>query len=528
MRRFLAPTLVLSLFLLLTACRARPVATPTAQSTLTPTPQPTATSVPTVATPTADNVNSLPASSLFTWAWQDRTPFKDGLVTEAQAALTEQPAASVYHLDLRLAGSLTALTGHEEVYYTNTETEALDDLALRLFPNLTGGRMTVSGVQVNGQAVTSRLAQQNSVLFVPMSPPLQPGQAVVLALDFAVTIPTDAASSNYGIFMFTDHILALAHAYPMLAVYDDEGWNIEIASQEGDIIYADASYYLVRIHAPRGLFIASAGTPLDEVETASQQTLTVAAGPARDFYLAASADYAAAITVQAGETLIRSYALPNMRANAQDAADIAAQALAVFNEQFGPYPYRELDFVATPTLALGVEYPGIIALNDGMNGERNPQILESTVVHEVAHQWFYNLVGNDQVDEPWLDESLSQYATLLYYRQIYGTAGETGFRRSLERAWESFDNALMPIGAPVAAYTDGGEYAGAYSAIVYGRGAFFFEALSEAMGDETFAAFLRDYVQRMAWKISTTADFRAMAEQHCGCDLEPLFTEWVY
>ncbi|MFZ2489449.1 MAG: M1 family metallopeptidase [Anaerolineae bacterium] len=527
LRRRLAPLIVLSMVLLITACRARPASIPTPQPT--PTPQPAATiASATVDAPRPDSADTLPASSLFTWAWEDRTPFEHGVVMGAQVALAQQPAASVYHLELHLADSLTALTGHEEVHYTNAETEPLDDLALRLFPNLLGGSMTVHSVQVNGQAAASRLAQQDSVLFVPMSPPLRPGQSVVLALDFAVTIPTDAASSNYGIFAYTNDILALAHAYPMVAVYDEEGWNIEIAPQEGDIVYADASYYLVRIHAPAQLVIVSAGTRLDEVQTATGQTITVAAGPARDFYLAASAAYAEAVSVQAGETLVRSYALPGEQASAQEVADIAAQALAFFNEQFGPYPYRELDFAATPTLALGVEYPGMIVMNEVIDAERSPQILESTVVHEVAHQWFYNLVGNDQVDEPWLDESLSQYATLLYYRQVYGKAGETGFRRSLERAWGEFDNEPIPIGASVAAYADGGEYAGTYVAIIYGRGALFFEALSEAMGEATFTAFLREYVQRKAWGISSTADFRALAEQQCDCDLGPLFTEWVY
>ncbi len=60
-----------------------------------------------------------------------------------------------------------------------------------------------------------------------------------------------------------------------------------------------------------------------------------------------------------------------------------------------------------------------------------------TVVHEAAHEWFYSLVGNDQVKDPWLDESLAQYATLRYYAEQYGEAGASGIRESFYGRWDS-------------------------------------------------------------------------------------------
>ena len=203
-------------------------------------------------------------------------------------------------------------------------------------------------------------------------------------------------------------------------------------------------------------------------------------------------------------------------------------AVETFNARFGPYPYSELDLVSTATSALGVEYPGIMALTERLYDREYGQYLESTTAHEVAHQWFYNVVGNDQVDEPWLDEALTQYATLLYFTDQYGAAGEQGFRESLQGRWSRADGEEIPIGLPVAAYSEGGEYAGTYGAIVYGRGPLFFEALQEEMGQEAFDAFLRDYYQRYQWGIATTEGLRALAEQHCGCNLQALFEEWVY
>jgi hypothetical protein len=460
--------------------------------------------------------------------WDNRAPFRSGLIASEQGVLEEQPGASVYHLDLRIDDNRTRVAGRQEVVYSNNETVALDEIAFRLFPNLTGGSTTVSNLTVNGQPAAPGYAQQDSVLFVPLSEPLQPGEQTVIAMDFDVTVPTDVDSSNYGTFAHLEDVLALAHVYPMVAVYDDEGWNTEIAPPEGDVVYADASYYLAQITAPADLTVVTSGVTLDQVWAGDEQTLTIAAGPARDFYLAASPSYEV-VSRQVGETTINSYAPSDLLSGANVASHVAAAALEVFAQRFGPYPYLELDLVSTATSALGVEYPGIIALNEDLYGHDWMEYLESTVVHEVAHQWFYNVVGNDQVDEPWLDEALAQYVTMLYFGDRYpGQARDQVFRRSLEGRWERSDGEKIPVGLPVAAYSEGGPYPGTYGSIVYGRGALFFEALAEAMGQDAFDAFLRDYYERYQWGIATTEGLRALAEQHCGCDLEGLFNEWVY
>jgi aminopeptidase N len=148
---------------------------------------------------------------------------------------------------------------------------------------------------------------------------------------------------------------------------------------------------------------------------------------------------------------------------------------------------------------------------------------ESATVHEVAHQWFYNVVGNDQVNAPWLDEALAQYSTYLYFRSAYGEAGARGFADSLEERWERVNRDPKPIGLPVAAYQDR-----EYGAIVYGRGPLFFLALRDQIGEEKMAEFLRRYYADYAWGIATPAGFQALAEEVSGQDLSALFTEWIY
>ncbi len=476
---------------------------------------------PTTAPTVVDAVQGLPASTLFDVAWEDRSLFRAGLISGEQAVLDAPSGESVYHIDLRIADDKTRVQGKQEVLYTNREAAPLTEVVFRLFPNLSGGSTTITNLAVNGQPVEARYEQQDSAMIVPLPEPLAPGQQAVFAMDFDVTVPTDE-SSNYGTFAYLRDVLALAHFYPMIAVYDQQGWNDEIAPQEGDIIYNDASLYLVRVNAPEELAIVSSGITLDRQEEDGRQVLTVAAGPARDFYLAASDGYEVA-SQKVGETTIHSYAPAALQNGAREVLETAGKALQDFEARFGPYPYTELDLVSTGTNALGVEYPGIIAITDRVYEGEYGRFLESTVAHEVAHQWFYNEVGNDQVDEPWLDEALAQYATLLYFQDEYGVAGADGYRQALEDRWNRANRVEIPIGMPVAKYTNG-----SYGAIVYGRGPLFFEALREKMGKDPFDGFLREYVQANQWGIATTEGLRALAEQHCGCDLGSLFRKWVY
>ena len=463
--------------------------------------------------------------------WTDLSPFREGL-TDA-SILDQMQGASYYVLEFVIDEELVHVDGKETVHYANREDAPLNEIQFRLFPNILGGKMEVHNLTVDEKPVTPSYSLANSLMIVPLAEPLEIGKSIILAMEFTLEVPTDV-ELNYGVLAFYDGVLTLAHAYPVIPVYNEEGWNAELPPQSGDLTFNDAAFYLVTVTAPKGLTVVASGLE-SAPETAGKQKASmersrsvwnVANGPARDFFLAASRDYEV-ITQKVGEVTVNSYAPKSMETGSRSALDAAARALETFSEQYAPYPYTEFDIVITPTLALGIEYPGATAIAErilqGEYGDQTSAYLESTVVHETAHQWFYNLVGNDQLDEPWLDESLAQYATWQYYKINFGAGAADGFESALQSRWERVENAMIPIGQPVVAYT-GREY----GAIVYGRGAFFFEALKNEMGDAAFDAFLLDYTATFSWNNVTTGELKSLAQKHCGCDLTSLFEEWVY
>lgn len=477
------------------------------------------TSLQQTGTPTASSTTS-------DTSWSDRSIFKNGLVPSQRSVLKDLKGASVYHLDFNIAADLIHVSGHEEVQYTNTETVPLDKVELRLFPNILGGKMDVSNITLNDDNVTPQYGLKNSLLILPFATPLQPGQSVVLKMDFAVEVP-QSLEVNYGVIAYADDVLALAHAYPMISVYDDEGWNAEIPRNYGDITYSDASFYVAKITAPNDLTLVTSGSDVTHSEAGQDQVLTVADGPARDFFLATSPKFRE-VTQKVGEVTIHSYAKPEQKDAAEAALKIAAQAVEDFSKRYAPYPYTELDVVGTPTLAGGIEYPGLVVIAERIYMSTNSPdtsaryLLDGVVAHEVGHQWFYNLVGDDQLDEPWLDEAFAQFLSLQYFKDKFGSGGEQGMLSSFQSRWDRVDDANIPIGKPVAAYNEQ-----EYSSIVYGRGPLFLVALRDKMGETVFDEFMKDYTAQLSWGIATPRFMQSLAEKHCGCDLGPLFKEWV-
>lgn len=506
------------LLILLTTCQRTQTISPTLAPTIIAA---TATTPPpTASPPTATSGQTAVSTTLLNHPFADRTPFQSGLLPSEQAVLSQLPGATDYQMALTIEPGLTAVNGRQQIRYTNQEPVALTDIYFHLFPNILDGNITVEDIAVDSQHVAAALEMGNSVLRVPLPAPLPPGGETAVSLTFHTTIP-QSSGRNYGIFATIDGILALAHFYPMVAVYDDDGWNITPPSEGGDVTYGDTSFFLVQITAPADQTIVTSGVTVQQNSSSDTQTITVAAGPMRDFYLASSDQFVIHSDTTNGIT-INSYAPTGLDKGAELALETAVFAVQTYSNRFGPYPYSELDLVTTPTSALGVEYPGIIAnairiYNNG-DGTPNRNVLESTTAHEVGHQWFYGLIGNDQLDQPWLDESLTQYVTWLYYLDKYGAQGADGFYQSLAGRWENAGKTAVAIGLPVADYSPSD-----YSAIVYGRGPIFLRELAATVGEDTFARFLQSYYQQYRWGIATTAEFQQLLEQTCACDLSGEF-----
>lgn len=503
------------------------------RTTLTPGGKPQPTPSVTAAT-TEISVNDLVildgihAPTLFQYAWNDWTPYQTALNEGQYQSISRYQEKPHYQIDVSISEDLESIQGKEEVLFLNNTGETLEEIVFRMYPDLFGSPSTITNVEANGQKTTAISSGNGSVFTVSLAQGLPPHGAVVISMEFKYVMPADP-SSNYLVFAYTNDLLTLAHFYPMLAQFDEDGWHTEIPSPQGDVTYTDAAFYLVRVHAPLDATLVVSGTEIYHASTNKKQTVEYAIGPARDFFLAAGKNLEEKTSASNGVT-IRSYGPPEDDFGNLLALDTAKKAIDTFSELIGPYPYSEFEVVATHTEALGVEYPGVTVINQKLFGvqktadDKLTQVyLESTVAHEVGHQWFYNIIGDDQVNDPWLDEAITQYITYRYYMDNYGSSAGDGFLESLYSRWDRTDRAEVPIGKPVSMYSPE-----EYGSIIYGRGPIFFYTLQEDHGKPVMDKFLKAVYSDYAWQTVTTEDFKLELENACSCNLTKIFQGWVY
>ncbi len=457
-------------------------------------------------------------------------PYAQAMLPDFAAEVDQVAAAgaSRYQLKVSLEPAKNGdwrLTGTEQVHYTNTETEPLSEIYFHLYPNLPGydGQMNVDSVRVNGQTIPPILQQDNTALRVPLPQPLPPGESLNLELTYHAVIPA-STDEGYNIFSASEGTLALAGFYPAVAVYDDTGWNIEIPPVYGDATYLDTSLYEVELTAPEELVVAASGSTLERrVNEDKTQTLSLVSGPMRDFYIAARPDFEVASEV-VDDTVVNSYYQPDQESGGKLALRYAADSLRVFNQRFGRYPYAEFDIAATPTTAGGVEYPGIVVIAEGLYNEEGG-FFEHAVAHEVAHQWWYGLVGNDQINDPWQDESLTNYSAIFYWEAVEGQESAKSLVNLLfvtpyeQVKQEKRDRAVI---GPVADFNEPD-----YGAIVYGKGPLFFHALRQKVGNETYLKIMRSYFSEYKYKQAQPEDLLNLIERVSGQQVDGLIKTWL-
>lgn len=456
---------------------------------------------------------------------EDLQIFENNLVSQFNPVLADMETATHYNVTIELGDTITDIEGHLHVVYTNNEEVELNEIYFRMFPNVSRHNMIASNISVNDVEVPLVLEHRDTAICVDLPDALKPGERVEISMDFAQTVPGEMGG-NYGLYIYQEEILALDQFFPIIPVYDDEGWNVEDPPINADMIYTDVAFFNVAVTAPVDLIIAGSGIELTKEIEEGKQKIAYIGGPQRDFYLAASPRFLSE-SAKVGDTRITSYFVEEYRDAGEMVLETAVHALNSYNARFGLYPYTELDLISTPMTAGGMEYSTATSLSiyyyDPTYLPSGLIFLEGATAHEVAHQWFFNQVMSDQLDEPWLDEALVQYVTYLYYVDRYGESGAQGFIESLYGRWERVDMEEIPIGLPARDY-DHSEY----SPIVYGRGPLFFMALEEEIGENALQDLLRNYTEEFRWGISNTELFKEFAEESCNCDLTSLFNDWIY
>jgi hypothetical protein len=349
---------------------------------------------------------------------------------------------------------------------------ATDRLVFRLWPNgpklqQAGARLDVGAVSVDGGAAKPGQVPNLTTLVVPLGRTLAAHRSVTASLSWKLRLPKQSSDRISR----TGDAIRLGSFFPILAWEPGRGWATEPPTTNfAESSTAPVADFDVAITAP-GLDVLASGVPDGKGRWSALAMRDVAI----------STGHFNALTAMAGPVQVTVGVDRSVAEDPRRYLDTAVRSITDFSARFGPYPWPVYTLAITPGLSGGIEYPSHVMQGPGTGGRTTP--------HEIGHQWFYGLVGDDQARDPWLDEGLASWAEARFLGNL------SAFTSRAQPA-----DARGRTGLPMTYW----EKRSTYYVGVYVQGV---QALA-ALGDPARVdCALRHYVAREAFRIATPESF---------------------
>lgn len=432
--------------------------------------------------------------------------------------------------DMEFNETAAVINAAQRTRFLNDTGIDLDEVVFRLYLNTTslGGRTTVYDVTVDGQVVQPEFSERDTVMAIPLNEALSDGESVEISMKFNAVMERGFGGASGQRAHFIQDLLALPGWHPTLSVVEDGEWWVSNPVPFGDPNFAETALYEIFLTHDEEVNVALSGVSIDVVDngdgTVTEHNVT---GPMR-YHIILASPIMGKITEEVDGVTINVYFQPGQERGAESAMETSLASMEIFNEQFGDYPYSELDVAETFTTAGGIEFPGLIVVNTNF-WNAGSQTLENITTHEVAHQWWFGVVHNNQQRMPWLDETLTSYSENVYYRFAYADDPQRAidhidFSRNAYNVFRGTDGALnIPLNSPIGDINrvNGGRV------LIYDKGITFYNELEELVGSEAFFEALRNYYADMKYGVSSPFILMTHFEEASGLDLDAFFYEWV-
>ncbi|GAB1471502.1 M1 family metallopeptidase [Chloroflexota bacterium] len=402
------------------------------------------------------------------------------------------------------------VNANQTIRYYNATGASLSDLVFSVQPNIYPNAFKLNSIAQDGSNLAN-YSFSGQRLNVTLNQPIPAGSAVTITLNFDLKIPKKGSSDVFG---YDFNQINLVDWYPFI-VPNRGGWILHDPMPWGEHLVYDAADIELNIKTDSGVILAVGASP--DSSGADGWTRYRMYG-ARTLAVSASSDFLVSETTL-GNVIIRSYYFSGFKTAGDDLLIYASKAVETYSAQFAPYPHQTLSIVQTD-MDDGQEYDGLVFLATDFYKEYNGTARSNLTVigvHEIAHQWWYSLVGNDQAYEPWLDEALATYSERIFF--------ENNYPANISWWWQFRINYFKPTGYVDATIYDYGSFR-AYTNAVYFRGALFLDDLRERMGYGNFSKFIQTYAARYANGYTSSADFFALARETINVNYDDLIAKY--
>lgn len=451
-----------------------------------------------------------------------------------------------YSLSLSFDDQTKTLKGEQSVDYINSTNTSLNEVWFHLYPNAFAQGVSTKpvslsykekaypngedfgGIEIEDVKVGNTQKQinvggvENQVLKVELNEELFPQERVQIFLTYTVTLPNCLHRFGYG-----DNTYNFGNFYPVACIYENGEFDVDAYGSNGDPFYSEMANYNVEIECDGDFVVATTGEQvLNEVSELGLRNINAKATAVRDFAFVMSKKFEV-ISQKTGDTTVMYYYYNDE--NAEESLKAGVDSIKTFSNLFGKYPYKTMSVVKSNFIHGGMEYPNLVYISDSVEDYKD---YKNVIIHEVAHQWWYNLVGSDACEFAWLDEGLTEYSTLMFYKE--NPNYNVDVRESLNSSLSSY---LLYSEISTAVY---GEFDSKmtrnvnsfrgdldYVYVTYVKGVLFFDNLNELVGNKNFVKALKNYFNENCYKNARPENLISSFEKTSKRSLESFFDAWI-
>ena len=491
-------------------------------------------------------------------------------VPKIERLMNTSSTKNKYDISMKLNDTDHSVEVIQDLTYINDNGQALSEIYFNLIPNYfdrSGGKVIMNKITVNDQECTLKQIE-GTVYSLSLPATLEKDGTAVIHMEYTVNVPN--LKNRFG---YTENIYNLGNMIVTPGQFENGKWLVEPYVDLGDAFYTKISDFNVSVEVPDGYLVASSGTLTKGVYVAKD---------VRDFALSIIKDCQVLSDTIMNVNVNVFYLEENAKA-ASHVMEIAKKSLAFYNEKLGGYPYDTLNLVLSPQASGigGMEYPGLVMISAGeateeafdlyydritleelkekikqqeqSAGGSEPEdsretitdedlrrnflfevtLLSRNVTHEIAHQWFYGIVGNDEIRHHWIDEGMCRFMEA-YFMDAMGI--DDTIYPMMERC-KNFDETVyaeynhqlenpFPVDMNLTLYDFISKNEEDTYYEIYDKGAAMMYHIYSELGTENFARALKNYVQTFAFSEVTPEAFQIFWKEYG--DFEELFTVYLH
>lgn len=377
------------------------------------------------------------------------------------------------------------------------------------------GDITFDYVKVNDKAVAYTIEGQDlDILSVPIDE-LFPDQKVTVEMTYQIQLANIAHRLGY-----TDNAVNLGNFYPVLAQIENGAFVCTPYYNVGDPYVSDAANFEVTLTLPENYLVASSGDLIEATQSNGNATYNYKANAIRDYAMVLSNKFKK-LSQKVDEVQVNYYYYNDEAPETSLAT--AVGMLQYLNKTAGKYPYTTYTVAETDFCYGGMEYGTFAMITSGS------QAYQEAVAHETAHQWFYGLVGNNQINNAWMDEGMADFMTYMYLDKTGAVPLENSIKAVtktyvsyvdvLNHYYDNVDTSFRALDS----YKNDNEYV----VFTYVKGSLLFGTIYEIMGEAKFNKALQSYVNNYTCCIASP---QAMIDSFAsvgGQEIGKIFTDFI-